>query len=197
MKRIALATIGLAAAVGGAGYVAHVSHPDEFNQTTAAAAKAFLRVWQSIEANPLPVAVALGTFVLTVIYHKLKGKSLRESVEVAATRVTVINAPGHAATPEPTVVARAKARTTRMQLLSDQIGLQNKQKWLPEAITNAEKDAAYTEQALADAERSVAAKQKAHDDAVAKLAKLRTQKAAGELELAEIDAELQKLAQLV
>ena len=66
-----------------------------------------------------------------------------------------------------------------------------------EAITNAEKDAAYTEQALADAERSVAAKQKAHDEAVAKLAKLRTQKAAGEVELAEIDAELQKLAQLV
>ena len=197
MKRIALATVGLAAAVGGAGYVAHVTHPEEFARSTAVAARAAVRVWESVEANPLPVALALGTFLLTVIYHKLKGKSLRESVEVAATRVTVINAPAHAATPEPIVLARAKARTTRMQLLSDQIGLQNRQKWLPEAITNAEKDAAYTEQALADAERSLAAKEKAHDEAVAKLAHLRKQKAAGEAELAEIDAELHKLAELV
>ena len=195
MKRIALATVGLVAAVGGAGYVAHVTHPEEFTQSTAVAARAVSRVWQSVEANPLPVALALGTFLLTVIYHKLKGKSLRESVEVAATRVTVVTAA--AAKPEPSVVARAKARTTRMQLLSDQIGLQNRQKWLPEAITNAEKDAAYTEQAVTDAERTLAAKRKAHDDAVAKLAKLRSQKATGDIELAEIDAELAKLAELV
>ena len=197
MKRIALTTIGLAAVVGGSGYVANVTHPEEFARSAAAAGRALVRVWESVEANPLPVAIALGTFVLTVLYHKLKGKSLRESVEAAATRVTVVTAHAAPHAPEPTVVARAKARTTRMQLLSDQIGLQNKQKWLPEAITNAEKDTAYTEQALADAERSLAAKQKAHDDAVAKLAKLRTLKAAGELELAEIDAELEKLAVLV
>lgn len=197
MKRIALTTAGLAAVVGGAGYVAHVTHPEEFAHTTAAAARALVRVWDGVEANPLPVAIALGTFLLTVVYHKLKGKSLRESVEAAATRVTVVTAQLPAATAEPTVVARAKARTTRMQLLSDQIGLQNRQKWLPEAITNAEKDAAYTEQALSDAERSLAAKRRAHDDAVAKLGKLRTQKAQGDAELAEIDAELQKLAEMV
>ena len=111
MKRIALTTVGLAAVVGGAGYVAHVTHPDEFNQTTAAAAKALLRVWQSIEANPLPVAVALGTFVLTVIYHKLKGKTLRESVEVAATRVTVVTA-SSSSSGDASVRARASASST-------------------------------------------------------------------------------------
>ena len=192
MKRIALATAALAAALGGAGYV---TQPQEFKQYAEVAAQATGKFGDSIAANPVPVALALGTFLLTVIYHTLKGKSLRESVEVAATRVTVVTAA--AAKSEPSVVARAKARTTRMQLLSDQIGLQNRQKWLPEAITSAEKDAAYTEQALGDAERALAAKEKAHDDAVAKLAKLRSQKATGDVELAEIEAELEKLAELV
>jgi hypothetical protein len=195
MKRFALATAGLAAAAVGTGYAS--ARPDEFSQYTAVASQAALKAWRGVEANPLPVAVALGTFLLTVVYHKLKGKSLRESVEVAATRVTVVTAPAAHIEPENPVVKRAKARATRAQLVADQIGLQNKLKWLPEAITNAEKDAAYTEQAVADAERNLDLKQRNHDAAVAKLADLRREKAAGDAELAEIDVELKKLAGVV
>jgi hypothetical protein len=201
MKRFVLAIVGLAAAVGGAGYV---THPDEFKQFTDASGVAATRLGDSIAANPMPVALALGTFLLTVVYHKLKGKSLRESVEAAATRVTVVTAPPVAPQPvttppedESPVVQRAKARATRMQLLSDQIGLQNKQKWLPEAIQNAEKDASYTEQAMIDATKALKAKERAHDEAVTKLLKLREQKRNGDKELGEIEAELVKLADRV
>ena len=41
----------------------------------------------------MPLALAAGTFLLTVLYHKAKGKSFRESVEVAATRVAVVSVP--------------------------------------------------------------------------------------------------------
>ena len=154
--------------------------------------------WDGIQSNPIPVALAAGTFLLTVIYHKAKGKSLRESLEVAATRVTVVNVPQpDGDTDENPVVKRAKARATRAQLLVDQIGLQNRQKKLPEEILKAEKDACYTEQALADAERKLADRRKAHEQAVAKLESLEQERDAADAELAEIDVELQKLAEVV
>ena len=90
MKRIVFASVILsaAAAVGAYGVF-----PDETTQSFVAAANAVLRVWERIEANPFPVLIALGTFLATVAYHKAKGKSLRESVEVAATRVAVVAVP--------------------------------------------------------------------------------------------------------
>src|SRR5258708_17259950 len=86
MKRVAVVFVCLALAVGmGCG-----TYPDEFVRYAGMAMQAALRVWDGIEANPTPVCFAIGTFLLTVIYHKARGKSLRESVEVAATRVTVV-----------------------------------------------------------------------------------------------------------
>ncbi len=194
MKRIVLLSVCVSAAIG-AGYG---GYPDEYAQAVNAAAKAALRVWDNIEANPYPVLIALGTFLMTVIYHKARGKSLRESVEVAATRVTVIPVP-HRPTEdhENPVVKRAKARAMRAQLLVDQIGLQNRQRKLPEEIVKAEKDACYTQQALADTERTLTTRQKAHEEAVAKLEALQKENANREAELAEIEVELKKLADLV
>jgi hypothetical protein len=95
------------------------------------------------------------------------------------------------------VVKRAKARATWAQLVADQVSLQTRQKKLPEEILKAEKDACYTEQALADAERKLAEKRTAHEEAVAKLDALRTSRGAADSELAEIDVELKKLAEVV
>lgn len=191
-KFIALAAVGFGAAIG-AGYA---THPDEFNDSAAIATRTAERAWVGVEANPVPVLIALGTFLLTIVYHKAKGKTLRESVEVAATRVTVVQTtvPG---APEPAVVKRAQARATRTQLLADQFGLENRIRKLPDEVQKAEKDACYTEQALADAERSLKAKRKAHEDAVAKLAALQKEVAAGDAELAAIGAELKRLAEVV
>lgn len=195
MKRIAFVSLILAA-LGG---IVYKTNPAEFFRYTATAEKAGLRVWESVETNPVPVFIALGTFVLTVIYHKAKGKSLRESVEVAATRVTVVVPPKDAVEhqAEPPVVLRAKARATRAQLIADQIGLQNRHRKLPEEVLKAEKEACYTEQAVADTKRSLGEKHKAHNVAVAKLKALRKELTKSEAELAEIDAELKKLAELV
>jgi hypothetical protein len=191
MKRIALILflLGLAAAA------AYIVYPEDFPAYAAEAVKAALWVYESVKANPVPAALAAGSFLLTVLYHKLKGKSLRESVEVAATRVAVVSIPVEGG--ENAVIRRAKARTTRAQLLTDQIGLQNRQRKLPEEIVKAEKDACYTEQAVLDLERKLAERRKANDEAVAKLDALRQQRADCEAELAEIEGELQKLEELV
>lgn len=190
MKRIALAAVVLAAAVG-AGYAA--AFPAEFEQYKAAAGDAGRRAWAGAEANPVPVYLALGTFLLTVGYHAARGKSLRESV-AAATHVAGAPAKEDDETP---VVRRAKARATRTQLVADQIALTVRLRKLPDELTKAEKESCYTEQAVADAERVLANKQEAHDAAVARLEALREEKAAGDAELAAIDAELKKLAELV
>ena len=191
-KFIALATV--AAAVG----TGYATHPDEARQFLDAAARAAERVRGSIEANPVPVLVALGTFLLTIVYHKAKGKSLRESVAFAATRVTLVPVPTPAAGEHATaVVKRAQARATRTQLVADQIGLENRIRKLPDEVKKAEKEACYTEQSLGDARRAVVAKLTAHEEAVAKLEALREELAAGESEVAAIAAELKKLAEVV
>src|ERR1700684_4541277 len=89
MQRIVIVCV-FASALIGAGYSVY---PSEYAQFFNAAVNALLRVWENIEANPYPFAIALGTFLATVAYHKARGKTLRECVEVAATRVTVVPVP--------------------------------------------------------------------------------------------------------
>lgn len=193
IKRIALGAVCLGAAVG-TGYWAY---PDEFKHYTGLAAEFAPQAWDGIRANPVPVSIAVGTFLLTVVYHKAKGKSLRESVEAAATRVTVVNVPAREyGELENPVVRRARARATRAQLLTDQIGLQTRHRKLPDEVLKAEKEACYAEQAVADAERKLADRRKVHGDAAAKLDTLVRERAAGEAELAAMDAELRKLAEV-
>jgi hypothetical protein len=194
MRRIALFVAALVAAVGASVYSLY---PDKFTQYAAVAIEAGLRLWQNVEANPAPVCIAVATFLLTVIYHKARGKSLRESVEVAATRVTVVPVSPVAAENETPVIRRAKARATRTQLLADQISLQNRQRKLPDEIVKAEKDVCYAKQALAESERSRAERHATHDEVVARLESLRREKAAAKSELAEIESELKKMATLV
>jgi hypothetical protein len=192
-KLFALATIGVAAAVG----TAYATRPDDFDRALVILQAAAERARASIEANPVPVVFALGTFLATIVYHKLKGKSFRDAVEVAATRVTLVPVPASGAQPETPVVLRAKARATRAQLIADQIGLEGRIRKLPGEVRTAEKEACYTEQAVADARKSLEAKQKAHEEAVSKLESFRAELAAGESELAAIADELKKLAEVV
>ena len=198
MKRIVLLVLFFSPVAAG---IAYFNDPAAFTRYAAMAEVIAVRVWDSVEAHPVPMLVALGTFLLTVVYHKAMGKSLRESVEVAATRVAVVTVPvpekDAASEFENPVVARAKARATRTQLIADQIGLQNRQRKLPDEILKAEKEACYSEQAVADAKKALGEKHKAHNAAVAALEGLRQEKAAADAEIAAIEAELNKLAQLV
>jgi len=200
-KLIALTTVSLAAAVG----TASATHPDESRLLLAAVTRAADRMWSGIEANPVPVLVALGTFLLTIVYHKAKGKSLRESVEFAATRVTVVPVPTVAPVEsDAAVVKRAQARATRTQLIADQIGLENRIRKLPDEVKQAELDACYTEQAVTDAEKALTAaetaletKLAANEAAGTRLEALRKELAGGQAELTAIAAELKKFAEFV
>jgi hypothetical protein len=194
IKRLALLILFLAPVAAG---LLYFKNPAEFTRQADLAVQNAPRVWSAVEAYPVPVVLAVGTFLLTVLYHTAKGKSFRESVEVAATRVAVVQVPVAEPPAENPVVTRAKARATRTQLLADQIGLENRQRKLPEEIVKAEKEVCYAEQAVSDAKRALGEKHKAHNKAVAALKALRAQRAEGDAELAAIKVELQKLAQLV
>ena len=200
MKFIALVVFVAGAVVASA----YTTYPTEFRQTADTASATAPRVWASVEANPAPVLVALGTFLLTIIYHKLKGKSLKESVEVAATRVTVVNVPAPTTESDNAIVKRAQARATRTQLIADQIGLENRIRKLPEEVRRAEQEVCYADKAMVDAEEALTAaeeameaKIEAHKAASAKLEALRREQAAGASELDAIATELKKLADVV
>ncbi|WP_439621246.1 hypothetical protein [Gemmata sp.] len=191
MKRIALVLV-IVSAVVAAGYFAF---PDEAAQYAGVAAGAAERVRANVEANPTPVALALGTFLLTVVYHKARGKSLRESVEVAATRVTVVSAPPPTSDEgEASVVRRARARATRTQLMSDLVVLQNRHRKLPDEILQFEKEVCYAEQALDEAEAKLAQRRKVREAAAAKLDAARKEKAEADAEVVAIEVELKRLA---
>lgn len=194
IKRLALLTLFLAPVAAG---VAYFKNPAEFARQAEIVRQNAPHVWSAVEAHPVPLALAAGTFLLTVLYHKAKGKSFRESVEVAATRVAVVSVPAPRQIEENPVLTRAKARATRTQLLADQIGLENRQRKLPDEIVKAEKEVCYTENAVADARRALGEKHKAHNKAVAALKALRAEQAESDAELASIKVELQKLAQLI
>ncbi len=193
MKRIVLFILFLAAASS----VIAALGPRDTARLADLTEKSATRAWEGVEAHPEPVVLALATFLATVVYHKLRGKSLRESVEVAATRVNVVSVPAQGADGQTPVVKRAKARATWTQHVADQIALEHRYRKLPDEVTKAEKDACYTEQAVMDAEKKLADADKAHDAAVAKLEALREDLSRGREELAEIEAELKKLSQLV
>lgn len=194
MKRIALVLVVLSAAVVAAGYFAF---PDEAAQYAGVVAAAGARVWTNVEANPTPVAFALGTFLLTVVYHKARGKSLRESVEVAATRVTVVTAPPPTSGDgEASVVRRARARATRTQLMSDLVVLQNRHRKLPDEILQFEKEVCYAEQAVEEAEAKLTQRRKVHEAAAAKLDAVRKEKAEADAEVVAIEVELKRLAEV-
>jgi glutamine synthetase len=196
MKKIVLLTVALAlVAAGRAGYRTYESDVQPYVEKATQLAE---RVRGGVEANPVPIVIALGTFLLTVVYHKAKGKSFRESVEVAATRVTVVPAPAAAAfQPENVVLKRAHARATRTQLLADQIGLKNRLAKLPPQVVQAEKDACFAEKAVADAKAILGEKHKVRNQTAARLEALQKEVATGQAELAEIDAELKKLAEVI
>jgi len=192
-RRLVLATAALGAAAAAAGYLRDPADLDRFLDAARPIAG---RAWDGVTANPGPVVLAFATFLLTVLYHAARGKTLRESVEVAATRVTVIPVPQPPGDESP-VLARAKARAARTQLVADQIALENRARQMPTAVRAAEQEACYTEQGATDAARTLTARKLAHEEAVAKLAALRREKAAADAELTAIRAELRKLADVV
>lgn len=192
MKKIATLAAVLLVAAG----ILSSRFPADADRTAATITDRAQAAWGKVEANPIPVVVALGTFLLTFVYHKAKGKSFRESVEVAATRVTVVTPPA-ATVPLNPVLKRAQARATRTQLLAEQIEIRNRISKLPDAVVKAEKEACFSEKAVFDAKVILGEKHKIRNVAENKLNSLQAELTAGTDELDAIEAELKKLAEVL
>ncbi len=195
MKKI----VSLAAVLLVAAGILSSRFPADANRYAATIDEKAQAAWGKVEANPIPVVVALGTFLLTFVYHKAKGKSFRESVEVAATRVTVVTPPLQAsqALMENPVLKRAQARATRTQLMADQIEIRNRISKLPDAVVKAEKDYCFAEKAVNELKANLGEKHKVRNQAATKLNSLRAELSTGTAELDAIDAELKKLAEVL
>ena len=89
MRKFIVGIAAVAAIIG----TAYAVRPIEFAEYAETAKHLAMTLRGSVESNPVPVFIALGTFLVTVGYHKAKGKSFRESVEAAATRVTLVPVP--------------------------------------------------------------------------------------------------------
>lgn len=192
MKKIATLAAVLLVAAG----ILSSRFPADADRTATTVAETAQTAWGKVESNPIPIVVALGTFLLTFVYHKAKGKSFRESVEVAATRVTVVTPPA-ATVPLNPVLKRAQARATRTQLLAEQIEIRNRISKLPDAVVKAEKEACFSEKAVFDAKVILGEKHKIRNVAENKLNSLQAELTAGTDELDAIEAELKKLAEVL
>lgn len=193
MKKIASLAAVLLVAAG----IVTSQYPAEIERLAVKATESSQVAWSKIEANPIPIVVALGTFVLTFVYHKAKGKSFRESVEVAATRVTVVAPASQPTAPLNPVLKRAQARATRTQLLAEQIEIRNRIAKLPDAVVKAEKEACFAEKAVFDAKVILGEKHKTRNVAETKLNSLRAELTTGTDEIDAIEAELKKLADVL
>ena len=89
MKKFVLFVLALIAA----GTVAYRKATSEAQPYLDKAKQVGMLVKSNIVANSVPIGFAIGTFLFTCIYHKAKGKSFRDAVEFAATRVVVVPAP--------------------------------------------------------------------------------------------------------
>jgi hypothetical protein len=149
--------------------------------------KASLKGWEGIKANPAPFISALVVFVLTFLFWKSRGATFRQAVEAAATRVA----------PVPVVspaLKRANTRAAKMQLLTDQIGIQNRLRELPGKIKEAERDVCHAQKARDEAKTAHETQQKVFEESEARLAMLRKELEEKKAEGDEIAEELEKLA---
>lgn len=153
------------------------------------------RGWAGVEGNPVPVVAALGTFLLTVVYHKSKGKSLRQALEVATTRVHVVEPVGPPAATPPVskVVVKAQQRTTYLQLVADRDAKESELKPLIERADKLTAEAEKRHTDLQIAEAVAAAKRLAAAEADAQVAALRQKIEQGQDELLELDHEIEQL----
>jgi hypothetical protein len=117
--------------------------------------------------NPVPIYVAVAWFSLTFVYHWAKGKSFRESVEVAATRVKVVEQP--TAQPVSPVIEKAQASVIYLQLVETCDEVEAKIKRLNDERKKADEVAAKALREADQARLTWLQKQKQSEEATAKL----------------------------
>ncbi len=191
--------------VGSVGYVGYEGGKDRIEETfgpPVEKTKSFVtngwnktesyaeRGWDKIEENPIPILVALLTMLLTVVYHKAKGKTLKQAMEVAVTKVNTVEV-GHQT--RSGAATRAQHRATYQQLERDQKELEERLKILPAAIEIAKKKLASAVAESKAADAAADAKESARINAERILANLTSEQEKGQVELTEIDDELHAL----
>jgi hypothetical protein len=125
-------------------------------------------------------------FTSTLILRR-RGKTTTQAL-----RSAVLHVPDQPQTEHP-VVVRARNKTIRMQLLSDQIGVQKRLKVLPERIIATQKEVAYVEKAHQEATANLKKATEALSVVTEQLESLESEKARLNLEFVHIQDELDKL----
>lgn len=200
-------TLVAAVAVCSTGYIAYTGARDRVNEVVTPrveVARDFTertydkaenyaeKGWGKLEENPIPVLVALVTMILTVVYHRTKGKTFRQALEVAVTKVNTVEV-GERISGPSSAASRAQAALMYQQLERAQASFEGRLKHLPGTIDAGRKatNRAATEAQVA--QKTADEKKLAFKQALDALAKLEAEQEAGQRELVEIDAELAAL----
>lgn len=146
------------------------------------------KLWASIESNPGPSILAVVLFVMTVVYHKMKGRSTIAALKAGLLKEAPVDPP----TPENPIIAKMHRQAIENQMLDTYEKLEKRQKALPTEIENAR-------EALKRAESNhkkndEAAARAAHErmKAQAYLTRLETEFIESVATLAELKTELNK-----
>lgn len=147
-----------------------------------------MNLWDKVETNPTPYVTSIGFFVLAVVIQVRRGKTIKEAVQAVVAKGPVT---------ESDVVVRSRNRALKNQLLTDQIGLQNRIRKLPEEIKRAEVDFAHTQKDLRSAEENLKIKVANHKLSSDKLKALEDEAIRSHEEHAHIQTELNGLKDMV
>ncbi len=178
------------------------------------------RVWESVVANPTPVVMAIAVFLFTCAYHVVRGRSIREAVEIAITKIepqrstasglptmgeayrgtSHANQSGSDASEEveeTPVMARARNRVEWHQLTTDKEDIERRMLRLPDEIATVQRDVSMKEMEYRQVATDHQVKKERLETVVGRLNALLDEKARRNTELAAVDAELERLKPLV
>lgn len=148
--------------------------------------------WTKIEENPIPIIVALLTLLLTIVYHKAKGKSFRQALETSITKVQTIELPLQQVQ-TPTAQSRAINKATLKQLKEDQKETETEIYKLVPEIDKAKIEVSRTENEYMKIKTVMNSKQQSMQLAHNTLQDLLKEQAEAEQKLTEIDDAIHEL----
>lgn len=146
------------------------------------------RFWASIESNPGPSILAIVLFTVTVLYHKMKGRSTLAALKAGILKEAPVDPP----LPSNPIYAKMLQQAAETQMLETYEKLEARQKTLPNEIQNAAAALKQSEAAYKRAQEAASRAENGYNKDKAYLERLQKEFDDGLKTLVELEAELNK-----
>lgn len=146
------------------------------------------KLWASIESNPGPSILAIALFAMTVVYHKMKGRSTMAALKAGLLK----EAPVDPKEPENPILTKMLRQAAENQMLETYEKLEARQKALPNELQNASEGVKRAAANRQKAEEAANRAQNEHIKALAYRDRLQKEFDEGLETLVQLEAELNK-----